>query len=65
MSDVTIWLGSQKIGQTRAGDPLLVEGLLPGTYRVEGRKITCTDQVREVVYGDGDARYRLRYRLTA
>ena len=38
VSDVTIWLGSQKIGQTRAGEPLLVEGLLPGTYRVEGRK---------------------------
>jgi hypothetical protein len=43
----------------------LVFDLWPTNYLIEGRKIVCSDQRREVVYDDGDARYRLRYRLTA
>jgi hypothetical protein len=31
----------------------------------DGRQPRGTDSLREVVYDDGDARYRLRYRLTA
>ena len=42
----------------------LVFDLFPTNYLIKGRKITCGDQLREVVYDDGDARYRLRYRLT-
>ena len=43
----------------------LIFDRFPTNYRIEGRKITCTDTLREVVYDDGDAKYRLRYRLTA
>jgi hypothetical protein len=45
-------------------DNWLIFDRFPTNYRIAGRDITCDDQVREVVYNDGDAKYRLRYRLT-
>jgi formylglycine-generating enzyme required for sulfatase activity len=45
---VEVWLGDQKIGETRAGHVLVARQLPPGVYKVTGRKPGHKDWEREV-----------------
>jgi len=45
---VEVWLGDQRLGETKPGRTLLVENLAVGTYRVRARKAGHKDWEREV-----------------
>jgi sulfatase modifying factor 1 len=47
--EVEIWLGNQKIGETKAGQPLLLSNLTVGTYKLIARKSGYKDSDQDVV----------------
>ncbi|GAA0908129.1 hypothetical protein GCM10009557_82820 [Virgisporangium ochraceum] len=52
-------------GVGAAGMPnRLIFDRFPVNHPIDGRKVTCGDQVRELTYDGGDAKYVVHYRLT-